>query len=510
MTSLTKKLMMVLIPAVVFLIACVGLLVFLPDSGGSVYVEQIKAARKLAENGDYQNAIVYYKNAIEEDETQEDAYLELANIYFLLNMRNEGLDILRTGITKTNSLKLIEALDSHEKSGDTDDGVIDKLNGMETVDFNSVYTNAFATYNFAKYLNDCTVKNEQTVSDVYTVVYTQYDAVFEYANTPENQVLDPSTGRPYAYARPTAIRLNKLSQLLTGVESGVTVDQLKECRATNIKVNPFDEKLNTYLVTFEYNNMKFTLGCDENGTVKGDDAYNEIVPKPGQPVVQKVTSHGKILDVTTGQLVSNATLKFREGRNNTKGEVTATVTARDGTYSVELDPAEYTVEVICEGYNTEVFIVYIGGEIEITFSISPELSANEIRFVLEWGATPADLDSHLDGECRSGSGSSVSVNFLNDTAKANGKTIAGLDVDDTDGFGPETITLYDTNGTYEYRVHRFSSGGSLALSGATVKIYTSNSSNPIVVTVPDDVDDEWWTVCTIENGEIKDINGKQN
>ena len=86
------------------------------------------------------------------------------------------------------------------------------------------------------------------------------------------------------------------------------------------------------------------------------------------------------------------------------------------------------------------------------------------------------------------------------------KKIAELDLDDRSGYGPETTTLYDTNGTYEFKVHRYSSDGNLSISGATVKIYTSSSS-PVVVKVPNDVDDEWWTVCKVVNGEIKDING---
>lgn len=513
MTSLSKKLLLILIPVIILLIGCMGLLLFLPDGSSNVYVEQIKIARRLAENGDYQNAIVYYKNAIAKDDTQEDPYIELAKIYFQINMNDEGIRILREGIAKTNSTVMVQTLEYYEIQIK---GLPDKLENqakVEAVDFNSNYVNIFAAYNYEKYSADCTVKKETTVSDTYTVIYEQYDAIFEYTNSADNTVLDTSTGKPYSYARPTSIKLNNLGQFIAGVEDGISLDKFKECGASNVSVQSFDKALNTYLLTFEYNGMNITLGCDKDGTVKGIDSYNKIVPKSGQKTTEKVESTGKIIDVTTGKSVDNVTIKFHAGKDNKNGEVAATETANSGTYSVELEPGDYTVEITADGYNTEYFDLYVSdtdNDKEQVFSISPVLASNEIRFVLEWGAMPYDLDSYLDGRCTSGGNTDVSVSYVNRTAKQGSEIIADLDIDDVDGFGPETITLYNTNGTYEYKVHRFSSVGDLASSGATVKIYTSNSANPIVITVPDDVDDEWWTVCTVENGEIKNINGRQS
>lgn len=512
MTDLSKKLMLVLIPVLVLLLACVGLLFFLPDNiGGNVYLEQINTARKLAENGDYQKAIIYYTNAIKEDDTQEDPYLELARIYFQLNMTEDGFNILRNGVAKTNSLRIIQTLEYYE--GQFGDGAnnAEKLKILDTVDFNSVCTNVFATYDYEKYTNDCTVKQEKLRADAYTVVYEQYDAVFEYVNSLNNVVIDQSTGKPYPYARPTSIKLNKLSQLISGIESGVSVEQLKICGATDVKLLPFDKKLDTRLLSFVYMDMKITVACDDKGTVTGDEVYNEIIPAPGQSADTKTETTGKIIDATTGKNVSDVTLNFRSGKNNKSGDAVASETSQNGEYAVELAPGDYTVEVIAEGYNSEFFDLCISDnstDVEQNFNISPTLFSGEIRFVLEWGSEPNDLDSYLEG--RTSSGTEVSVNYIRLNASDGEKAVADLDLDDRDGFGPETITLHETNGKYEYKVHRFSPFGDLASSGATVKIYTSSSSEPIVVTVPDGVDSEWWTVCTVENGEIKDINGKRN
>ena len=511
MTSLTKKLVLVLIPVLVLIIALLVVLLLLPGNSEGVYLEQITHARTLAEQGDYQNAIMCYRNAINEDADKEEPYIELANLYFQLNMRDEGIKVLKEGFQRTNSIKIIELLDTYEpQNGVQATESLEKLAATDTVSFNSNYISIFSSFNFEKYTSEYTVKDERITSDAYSVVYSQFNATFDYANSADNTVLDPSSGRPYSFARPTAIKLNQLSQLITGVQNGVTTEDLEACGANGVRVLPFDSGIGANLVTFEYGGITITLGCDENGTVKGDDAYNVLVPKRGQAESQKVVATGKIIDATTGSSVSGVTMKFRSGKNNKNGEVAATAENVNGEYSVELDAGDYTVEITADGYNKEYFELYVsdnGADNDQTISLSPTLAANEIRFVLEWGATPVDVDSHLEGVCRTGGSTRVDVNWTHEKATSGGKTIAELDLDDRNGYGPETITLYDTNGSYEYKVHRYSQDGDLASSGATVKIYTANSSSPIVVTVPAGVDRDWWTVCRIENGEIKDLNG---
>ena len=507
--SLTKKLMLVLIPALVLMIALLGVLLFMPGGNEQVYVQQISQARKLVESGDYQKAIVYFQNAIKEDKQKEEPYIELANVYFTLNMRDEGLAILRQGIQTTNSVRIIQILNEHENSGDAVTDVGEKPATLAKVTINSTYADAFATYNYEKYTKECTLKNEQILSDKYVVSYVQFDAVFEYENTVENPVLDSSTKLPYPYARPTSIKVNKLGTLIAGVSEGITLDELKDSGATEIKVQPFDKTIGSNYVTFNYKGVSFAVGCDENGNIKGDNTYNRIVPRPGQATSQKVIAKGKIIDATTGKKIGKSELIFHIGKNSPNGKEAEKTNITDGIYSVELDPGEYTLEINAEGYNKEYYDLYVtdsSSNKEETISVSPILVADEIRFVLEWGDTPADLDSHLTGECKTGGSHLVDVNWMRKKSKVGDKTIAELDLDDTSGYGPETTTLYDTNGTYEYKVHRFSSTGSLSISGATVKIYTSSSS-PIVIKVPNDIDDEWWTVCKVVNGEIKEING---
>lgn len=126
------------------------------------------------------------------------------------------------------------------------------------------------------------------------------------------------------------------------------------------------------------------------------------------------------------------------------------------------------------------------------------------RFVLKWGETPADLDTHLwlpesmpyhvyygrkgqDTECPNSS----------------------LDIDDTDGFGPEVIRvtrLAQTNGTYHVMAHNFSGSGTFASAGATMDVVDERGAVNLVK-APEG-QGLWWHVLTIDaaTGAINVVN----
>ena len=88
---------------------------------------------------------------------------------------------------------------------------------------------------------------------------------------------------------------------------------------------------------------------------------------------------------------------------------------------------------------------------------------------------------------------------------SNGQTIAELDVDDTDGYGPETTTLYDINGTYEFRVVDFTGSGTMSSSGAVVQVYTPDSSSPVEIPICGGLENGW-LVCRIDHGVVTVLN----
>ncbi len=112
-------------------------------------------------------------------------------------------------------------------------------------------------------------------------------------------------------------------------------------------------------------------------------------------------------------------------------------------------------------------------------NLSPELtSSNAVRVVLSWNETPTDLDAHLRTPTIGNDSYHI---FWNNTGSETEPPYAVLDVDETEGFGPETITIHDPQaGTYNYWVHNWSEDALLAGSGAVVEVYDSSSTGCIL------------------------------
>ena len=149
---------------------------------------------------------------------------------------------------------------------------------------------------------------------------------------------------------------------------------------------------------------------------------------------------------------------------------------------------------IPEDHNEKIFIY--------NFSISPIPSVGEIRFVLNWSESPGDLDSHL----RTPQIDSTNFHiYYGNRGNVESSPFAILDVDDVDGYGPETITIKQTfNGTYLYYIHNYT-GGNFPESNGVVRIYNSPSCDGEVISIPKEGNGRYWYVCDIngENGEIE-------
>ncbi|MDM1396669.1 tetratricopeptide repeat protein [Myroides odoratimimus] len=177
-------------------------------------------------------------------------------------------------------------------------------------------------------------------------------------------------------------------------------------------------------------------------------------------------------------------------------------TDRNGMVNLNVpyaDDADTKVIIKKDGYSTLVAKCACAG---MTYAISPAMkNLDGMRIVLTWGSTPADLDSHLW--------------FPNNHVYFNNKsgTKANLDVDDTDGYGPETITIEEKKfgSEYYYAVHDYTnksstSSSQMSKSRATVFVYVGQS---LVRTyyVPQNKFGNLWTVFKVtKEGEIEDIN----
>ncbi len=222
------------------------------------------------------------------------------------------------------------------------------------------------------------------------------------------------------------------------------------------------------------------------------------------------TISGYIYNALNSQPVEGVELHFRQGWNTQTGTVlSSAITNSSGAYSLsDLVTGYYTAQASKTDFNSTYFnVVVVGG---ITSSgqngvITPQLSSDEIRIVLTWGATPSDLDSHITGpdpdEGR------FHVYYSNSSFYHNSEVYCNLDVDDTSSYGPETVTiLHQTGGLYRYSVHDYSNRNSttsqaLSNSGATVRVYFGSM---LIQTfyVPTATVGTLWTVFELYDNQI--------
>lgn len=184
------------------------------------------------------------------------------------------------------------------------------------------------------------------------------------------------------------------------------------------------------------------------------------------------TLNGVVIDAMTGEGVPAAKLEFKAKENAENS--THVTSGKDGSFSIELAADVY----------------------EVTISA---------RIVLEWNAQHQDLDSYLWGN--TDKGDDLYVNFRKRTCEGRDGLLAELDVDDTNGYGPETITLNDLNGVYTYSVVDYRTTGTLQQYGATVKVYLPGKSAPTVITLdPNAGVENVWEVFELDHGELKILN----
>lgn len=215
---------------------------------------------------------------------------------------------------------------------------------------------------------------------------------------------------------------------------------------------------------------------------------------------------GVITNAITGQPLKNVALYVRNGWNNTNvGNVIGVgFTDDNGAWRFNLPVGNYTLYATMDGFIGIAINIFVT-ESETTAqngSISPVVTTGDYRVVLTWGERPYDLDSHLRQQYPDG-GLGYHVFFSDRDGYSRDEHVCNLDVDDTDSYGPETVTLTTQEGDiYYYYIHRYSSSGELGTSSALVRIYRGDTMLGSFNVPTDQADLRYWNVFAIKEGRL--------
>lgn len=277
-----------------------------------------------------------------------------------------------------------------------------------------------------------------------------------------------------------------------------------------IRTQPGEIKLKIsksgYITTY----MTYTV--ESNGSAN-PKALQRIIYVEGTEG-QKGGVGGLVINSTNAQPVAGVKIDLRRGINVTRGEIIATTQSNaEGQYSFsDILLGNYTATLTKDEYTTSIETVNVLPSVSTpqNLSITPNVVTvnGKIRTVLTWGTTPSDLDSHLFGPITN-SQNEFHVYFSNQQYSENGSIVANLDVDDTDGEGPETTTLFQLqdNGVYRYYIFDYVNkcdSTAMKSSDARVQIFTEGG-NVQTFNMPNR-DGGLWHVFNIKGSTIEPVN----
>ncbi len=503
-----KKVLILAVCAVLLAAACVaGFFLVRSFLDQNSYQESIQSAENYMESGNLEQAVIAYQNAIEIQPEKDEGYLGLADAYLEQSETSQAKVVLKKGLIRTSSAKIQYMLSGIEDGSLLPESTEDEVK-KETLDFtgpfgwNTMFIQKLEHYTYQDFQseyggNPQIVKEEKGALEV---AHPELPAICYYANTPEfDDIVDDRRNRPDETGMPEKLTLDSLSILFQNFGGSATIDQLRSISSS--KVEPVVTEERTY-VELTTGSLVVRIETDANGNIVSDQAWNEILlTEANQNRDRKGILAGVVIDAVTGEGVPDARLSFAAQEDSRNSD--AVLAGGNGEFSVELEPDIYTITITCDGYLEESFEFemeegrnYSGEQ----FTISPALAEGTARIVLEWGAQPQDLDSYLIGE--SDSGGDVFVGYYDKVASSGGETLAELDVDDTNGYGPETITLYDLNGVYKYTVVDYRGTSTLQQYGATVKVYLPGQA-PVTISVePGTGIDNYWEVFELDHGQL--------
>eukprot|EP01012_Entosiphon_sulcatum_P006694 TRINITY_DN131_c0_g1_i1.p1 TRINITY_DN131_c0_g1~~TRINITY_DN131_c0_g1_i1.p1 ORF type:complete len:498 (+),score=120.66 TRINITY_DN131_c0_g1_i1:41-1534(+) len=215
---------------------------------------------------------------------------------------------------------------------------------------------------------------------------------------------------------------------------------------------------------------------------------------------------GYIIDAVTGRPIPNVPLQISGTAVNGR-KWTETITATpQGTYSAgNIPQGTIVLSASVSGYlaaTTQSISVTgnIAAGTVADLALSPTLPAKAFRVVLKWGSSPRDLDTHLM--------TTGGVDVCYNRKASNG---ASLDIDRTNGFGPETVTVADqsagASGTlWKYYVFNYS-GGDIRQSNAVVYLYTATGLAQSIPVPTNQDTQRWWHVLDVDtSGQVTIVN----
>lgn len=261
-----------------------------------------------------------------------------------------------------------------------------------------------------------------------------------------------------------------------------------------------DELIKTISLPSQTNGMVW-LPAEIEGSTKNIIEVNECYP-------HLRAIYGKIIDAVNGNPLESALVIIKN--RDTKETVERAVSDKSGQFIIPVDPGRYIIYIGKKTYIPDKFIVDVLHDFprSVHAVLTQIIPSQNYRIILTWDRFPVDVDAHLRGPHPGHKDFHI---YWNRKALIKGKNF--LDRDDTQSYGPETITIHGLDpGTYKYTVHNYSgrketAGDALSRGNIQVRIYNGDQMLK-TYRLPPGTAGNYWRVFEIDGntGLIRDIN----
>lgn len=516
--------------SVIVLMGVIAIVLLLSNNGKKQkYYETTKKAESYIIEEDYAKAIAEYQKALKLNDEDAELYEKLSVLYEQTGDINKAKETASTGYKKTRDdilSKMVGNINAYGSTGytissnnrliiSTADMLASDKKG-DIVSFRRTVSSDLMERNYSDYRSSF---GEGAISQDDTNTIVDFGSIILYYPL-SLSTLDQIESYEYV---PEAVSYPDVTYIFDGTEGTETISYEEVCSAFDSSVEKKTDGDGMHYVHTIYLGLDICIESDIDGNIIKRDPWNRFTILYSTNVEEDDSetsidmddnsailgsASGRIKDATTGQGVSKAHLTIRAGSNNKVGaSVLECDTDSFGNYYAELEEGNYCIQVSLNGYIDQFENVTIMRNVDRTgvdIVVSTEVTG-EIRIVLEWESAPRDLDSYLTGT--SDSGANVNVSFKNMSSyDSSGKCVAELDKDDVDGNGPETITLHDINGKYEFHVEDYTGSGTMAQTNVRVTIYLPDNSSQTVTINSGIGETNYWNVLSIDHGSVRIIN----
>ena len=284
-------------------------------SPSAQYTRSIKEAENLVEEGDYENAILAYQEAIEKDPDNVEAYLGLANVYEKSGEISLAIQTLETGYKKTKSAQIKVLLN---RMVETEETV-----SSQTLAFNQELLNMFSTY------------KEQDYEETYGRSDGRWDARFDGLNA---EIRFDEDGIP------TEIHLDDVLTLFNRSEP-IPIEELDEMLSGNYRTT--SSASHGEMVIFESNGTEVTIALEDDQVTS--DSYNMIIPlsiekeeeEPEETAAAENTSMrvftGQTVAMDNGAVIGNVAITIYKGSIQNGSVINTLSSDSNGNFTISVE-----------------------------------------------------------------------------------------------------------------------------------------------------------------------------